>query len=93
MTAFAKETLYSDMSDREIIMIIAERQSHHLESQKSLVEKVEKIENKILEDVETRVRNLEDERLERRGMIKGWLAIVGLISLVSAAVSIYVALK
>jgi hypothetical protein len=74
---------YNGMSDRELLLVVVERQKNHLDSHVTLSEKVTRIEEKILEDIENRIRNLENDRFERRGMYKLWMFTIGLISAIS----------
>ena len=79
---------YSGMSDRELLLVVIERQENQIEQHKLLQEKVNKIEEKILEDIENRIRNLENETNERRGMYKLWMFIIGMLSATSIIISI-----
>ena len=79
---------YSAMSDRELLLVVIERQENQIEQHKLLQEKVTKIEEKILEDIENRIRNLENETNERRGMYKLWMFIIGMLSATSIIISI-----
>jgi len=74
---------YNGMSDRELLLVVVERQKNHLDSHVTLSDKVTRIEEKILEDIENRIRNLENDRFERRGMYKLWMFTIGLISAIS----------
>lgn len=76
------------MSDRELLLVVVERQQHHLTSHTTLSEKVGRIEEKLIEDIEHRIRHLENDRYERRGMYKLWLFIIGLLSATSIFISI-----
>lgn len=84
----AKMNSYSAMSDRELLLVVIERQENHIEQHKLLAGKVDKIEVKILEDIENRIRNLENETNERRGMYKLWMFIIGMLSAISIVISI-----
>lgn len=79
---------YAGMSDRELLLVVVERQKHHLDSHDLLSGKVSRIEAKLLEDIESRIRRLENEQYERKGMMKLWLFVVGLLSAVSIYLSI-----
>lgn len=79
---------YQGMSDRELLLVVIERQKNHIDSHVSLSEKVTRIEEKLLEDIENRIRNLENDRYERRGMYKLWMFIIGLLSASSIVISI-----
>lgn len=79
---------YSAMSDRELLLVVIERQENQIEQHKDLSIKVNKIEEKILEDIENRIRNLENETNERRGMYKLWMFIIGMLSAISIIISI-----
>ena len=79
---------YSAMSDRELLLVVIERQENQIEQHKDLSFKVNKIEEKILEDIENRIRNLENETNERRGMYKLWMFIIGMLSAISIIISI-----
>lgn len=84
----SKMNSYSAMSDRELLLVVIERQENHIEQHKLLASKVDKIEVKILEDIENRIRNLENETNERRGMYKLWMFIIGMLSAISIIISI-----
>jgi hypothetical protein len=84
----SKMNSYSAMSDRELLLVVIERQENQIEQHKLLQEKVTKIEEKILEDIENRIRNLENETNERRGMYKLWMFIIGMLSATSIIISI-----
>lgn len=77
------------MSDREILLVVVERQQNHIESHNALSEKVSRIEDKIIEDIENRVRILENDGNERKGMYKLWMFIIGSLSLVSILLNIF----
>ena len=79
---------YSAMSDRELLLVVIERQENQIEQHKDLSFKVNKIEEKILEDIENRIRNLENETNERRGIYKLWMFIIGMLSAISIIISI-----
>lgn len=76
------------MSDRELLLVVVERQKHHLDSHELLSSKVSRIEGKLLEDIEGRIRRLEADRQERKGMMKLWIFVIGLLSAVSIYLSI-----
>jgi hypothetical protein len=80
---------YDNMSDKELLVVLVERQSNHLDQHRSLAAKVTRIEEKIIEDIENRVRLLENLDHERRGAYKFWLIIIGAVSMASMAVTIY----
>jgi hypothetical protein len=84
----SKMNSYSAMSDRELLLVVIERQENQIEQHKLLQDKVTKIEEKILEDIENRIRNLENETNERRGMYKLWMFIIGMLSAISIIISI-----
>ena len=84
----SKMNSYSAMSDRELLLVVIERQENQIEQHKHLAIKVNKIEEKILEDIENRIRNLENETNERRGMYKLWMFIIGMLSAISIIISI-----
>lgn len=84
----SKMNSYSAMSDRELLLVVIERQENQIEQHKDLSIKVTKIEEKILEDIENRIRNLENETNERRGMYKLWMFIIGMLSATSIIISI-----
>lgn len=77
------------MTDRELLLVLVERQQQNISQLEVMGERVTRIEEKILADVETRVRNLEQDNYERRGMYKLWLFVVGSISMISLLVSIF----
>ena len=79
---------YVNMKDRELLLVLVERTNTNISSLISMENKINRIEQKILEDVEIRVRSLENKDNERNGMYKLWLFVVGLISLVSIVISI-----
>jgi hypothetical protein len=79
---------YSTMSDRELLLVVVERQENHIEQHKLLANKVDRIETKLLEDIENRIRHLENDRYERRGMYKLWLFFIGLLSCLSIGISL-----
>lgn len=79
---------YNGMSDRELLLVVVERQKNHMDSHSTLAEKVTRIEQKLIEDIENRIRNLENDRFERRGMFKLWMFLIGLLSASSIALSI-----
>lgn len=81
------------MTDKELLLVLIERQENHLEHHKSLSLKVTRIEEKIIEDIENRIRMLENDTYERRGAYKFWLIIAGLLSATSMVVSVYANLK
>lgn len=80
---------YVHMTDRELLLVVVERQKHHLDSHELLSGKVSRIEAKLIEDIEDRIRRLEADRFERKGMMKLWLFIIGLLSAISVSLSIY----
>jgi len=80
---------YSEMQPRELLLVMIERQENHLEAHKSLTQKVTRIEEKIIQDIENRVRLLENDSHERRGMYKFWLIIVSVVSCASLLLTIY----
>jgi len=80
---------YAQMTEKELLLVLTERQENHLDQHRALAVKVARIEEKIIEDIENRVRLLENETSERRGMYKLWLIAVGAVSLLSMAVAIY----
>lgn len=82
-------TDYVHMSDRELLLVVVERQKHHLDSHELLSGKVSRIEAKLLEDIEDRIRRLEDDRSERKGMMKLWMFVIGLLSATSLSLSIF----
>jgi hypothetical protein len=84
----SKMNSYSAMSDRELLLVVIERQENQIEQHKDLSFKVNKIEEKILEDIENRIRNLENETNERRGIYKLWMFIIGMLSAISIIISI-----
>ena len=79
---------YVNMKDRELLLVLVERTNTNISSLISMETKINRIEQKILEDVEIRVRSLENKENERNGMYKLWLVVVGAISVVSIAISI-----
>jgi hypothetical protein len=79
---------YVNMKDRELLLVLVERTNTNISSLISMENKINRIEQKILEDVEIRVRSLENKDNERNGMYKLWLFVVGLISIVSIGISI-----
>lgn len=76
------------MSDRELLLVVVERQKNHIDSHETLAGKVTRIEEKLIEDIENRIRNLENDRYERRGMYKLWMFLIGLLSASSIVISI-----
>lgn len=84
---------YANMSDKELLLVLIERQENHLDQHRNLSMKVTRIEEKIIEDIENRVRHLENDSHERRGAYRLWLVFIGFISVVSMTVSIYNNLK
>lgn len=76
------------MSDRELLLVVVERQKNHIDSHAALSEKVSRIEEKLIEDIENRIRNLENDRYERRGMYKLWMFLIGLLSASSIVISL-----
>lgn len=82
-------TDYVHMTDRELLLVVVERQKHHLDSHELLSNKVSRIEAKLLEDIEDRIRRLEADRFERKGMMKLWITSIGILSAISIALSIY----
>jgi hypothetical protein len=79
---------YSGMSDRELLLVVVERQKNHIDSHEGLAQKVTRIEAKLIEDIENRIRNLENDRYERKGMYKLWMFLIGLLSATSIIISI-----
>ena len=71
------------MSDRELLLVVIERQENQIETHKTLASKVDKIEEKILEDIENRIRILENKNNEFKGAYRLWMFVVTLITLVS----------
>lgn len=80
---------YQGMSDRELLLVVVERQKNHIDSHVSLSEKVTRIEEKLLEDIENRIRNLENDKHTRKGMYQLWIFIIGLLSATSIVISIF----
>lgn len=76
------------MSDRELLLVVVERQKNHIDSHAHLSDKVTRIEEKLIEDIEHRIRNLENDKSERKGMYKLWMFIIGLLSATSILISI-----
>jgi hypothetical protein len=76
------------LSDRELLILVVERQGSHLESHKQLSEKVGEIETKILDSFEKRLRAVEDAATEKRGAFKFWTFIIGIISVASLLVGL-----
>lgn len=79
---------YVHMSDRELLLVVVERQKHHLDSHELLSSKVSRIEAKLLEDIEGRIRRLENDQQQRRGMMRFWMLAVGVLSAISIYLSI-----
>jgi hypothetical protein len=80
---------YANMTEKELLLVLTERQENHLDQHRALAVKVARIEEKIIEDIENRVRLLENDSNERRGMYKLWLITATAISVLSMAVAIY----
>lgn len=76
------------LTDRELLILLTERQGAHLESHKQLSMKVDKIETKILESMEERIRHLENAAFEKKGAYKFWILILGIISATSLILGI-----
>jgi hypothetical protein len=79
----SKINSYSAMSDRELLLVVVERQENQIETHKTLATKVDKIEEKILEDIENRVRMLENKNNEFKGAYRLWMFVITLVTLVS----------
>lgn len=79
---------FGSLTDKELLIKIATVQDFQTEQHKQLNDKVTNIEQKIIEDIENRVRNLENDTYERRGMYKLWLFVLGLMSAISLFVSL-----
>lgn len=71
------------MTDRELLLVIAQKQDNHMEAHKSLSAKVTRIEEKIIEDIDNRLRLLENANFERKGMYKFWLLIIGAVTFIN----------
>lgn len=80
---------YANMTEKELLLVLTERQENHLDQHRALAVKVARIEEKIIEDIENRVRLLENDSNERRGMYKLWLITATTISMLSMVVAIY----
>lgn len=80
---------YSAMTDRELLLVVIERQENQIETHKTLAIKVDKIEEKILEDIENRVRILENKNNEFKGAYRLWLFVIGIATLCSLALNIF----
>lgn len=80
---------YANMTDKELLLVLIERQENHLDQHRALSLKVTRIEEKIIEDIENRIRMLEAESHERRGAHKFWLIIIGAFSLLSFLSAMY----
>lgn len=80
---------YGKMNDRELLLVVVERQKNHIDAHDNLVNKVERIETKLIEDIENRIRHLENDRYERKGMYKLWLFFIGALSVVSIGISLF----
>jgi len=80
---------YANMTEKELLLVLTERQENHLDQHRALAVKVARIEEKIIEDIENRVRLLENDANERRGMYKLWLITATAISMLSMVVAIY----
>ena len=76
------------MSDRELLLVVVERQENQIETHKMLATKVDKIEEKILEDIENRIRLLENKNNEFKGAYKLWMLVIGIISALSLILNI-----
>lgn len=76
-------------TDRELLILLAERQAQHLDSHNKLTSKVDKIETKILESIEERVRHLENSAFEKRGAYKFWVLVVSVVSVTSLIIGIF----
>jgi hypothetical protein len=79
---------FGGLTDKELLIKIATVQDFQTEQHKQLNDKVTNIEQKIIEDIENRVRNLENDTYERRGMYKLWLFVLGMISAASLLMGI-----
>jgi hypothetical protein len=79
---------YGKMNDRELLLVVVERQKNHIDAHENLVNKVERIETKLIEDIENRIRYLENDRYERKGMYKLWLFFIGALSVISIGISL-----
>ena len=84
---------FNNLTDRELLLLIANNQENLLDQHKQLVAKVSNIESKIIEDIETRLRNLENDSYERRGAYKFWIFFIGLLSVLSMVLTIYKSMK
>jgi len=84
----SKISSYSAMSDRELLLVVVERQENQIETHKMLATKVDKIEEKILEDIENRIRLLENKNNEFKGAYKLWMLVIGIISALSLILNI-----
>jgi len=77
------------LTDRELLMVIAEKQDSHMTQHTLLAQKVSKIEEKIIEDIESRIRNLENERNQRKGAMQFWLLLLGGLTAFNTILTIY----
>lgn len=80
---------YSSMSDRELLLVVIERQENQIETHRTLASKVDKIEEKILEDIENRIRILENKNNEFKGAYRLWMFVITLVTLVSLFFNIF----
>lgn len=80
---------FQQLSDRELLLVIAEKQDSHLIQHKILADKVSNIEGKIIEDLENRLRKLEDEKNRRQGAYQFWLIVLGIATFANTMLAIY----
>lgn len=78
----------NNASDREILIMVLQNQKNHITQHESLIKKVERIEYRIIEDIENRVRKLEDEKNKRIGAHQFWLVLLGVVTLINLLMSI-----
>lgn len=78
----------TSLSDRELLIMVLQKQDNHFQQHEALVKKVERIEEKIIEDIELRLRNLENEKNQRKGAYSFWLILLGAATLINTLLSI-----
>jgi plasmid rolling circle replication initiator protein Rep len=78
----------NNYSDRELLLMVLQKQDTHSTQHQSLVDKVERIEYKIIEDIENRVRLLENDKNKRKGAYQFWLIVVGVATFLNTVISI-----
>lgn len=68
------------MTDRELLLVIAERQQNHIEQHRELTTKVSHMERS--------VETLQRGSYERSGAYKAWLFIIGIATFISLVITI-----